>query len=153
LWSGGRLVLSYLDDLRPVTELLTPGTGEWRRQRLAGLPEHGVAHVWSLDMEEEESTGELLANTQDPLTPASFFLIEPGKAPELLKRAPRTFDADGLRVTRHDAVSIDGTKIPYFQIGPAGEAGEAPVHLYGYGGFNISQLPHYGSAIGKLWLE
>jgi prolyl oligopeptidase len=27
------------------------------------------------------------------------------------------------------------------------------VHLYGYGGFGISQLPHYDSAIGKLWLE
>ncbi len=153
LWSGGRLVLSYLDDLRPVSEVLTPGPGEWRRERLAGLPEHGVAHVWSLDMEEEESTGDLLANTQDPLTPASFCLIKPGQAPELLKRAPRTFNAEGLQVTRHDAVSIDGTRIPYFQIGPAGETGEAPVHLYGYGGFAISQLPHYDSAIGKLWLE
>lgn len=153
LWSGGRLILSYLDDLRPVTEVFTPGPGEWERERLAGLPENGVAHVWSLDMEEEESTGALLANTQDPLTPASFHLIEPGKVPELLKRAPRTFDSSGLVVTRHDAVSEDGTGIPYFQTGPAGETGEAPVHLYGYGGFNISQLPHYDSAIGKLWLE
>src|SRR5260370_38683148 len=37
--------------------------------------------------------------------------------------------------------------------GPAGETGEAPVHLTGYGGFSISVEPVYRSAIGKLWLE
>ncbi len=55
-------------------------------------------------------------------------------------------------------MSSDGVRIPYVQVGPrsetnGGETGEAPVHLYGYGGFAISQLPSYGSAIGKLWLE
>jgi prolyl oligopeptidase len=152
-WTGGKLLLSYLDDLRPVTELITPGAGEWQRERVPGLPQNGIAHVWSLDMEKEKSTGDLLANIQDPLTPASFLLIEPGRAPEVLKRAPRTFNAEGLVVSRHDAVSIDGVRIPYFQIGPTAETGEAPVHLYGYGGFGISQLPHYDAAIGKLWLE
>lgn len=152
-WSGGRLLLNYLDDLRPVAELLTPGPGEWQQEIVPGLPQNGVAHVWSLDMEEEESTGDLLANIQDPLTPASFLLIEPGRAPEVLKRAPRTFNTEGLVVSRHDAVSIDGVRIPYFQIGPTAVTGEAPVHLYGYGGFGISQLPHYDPAIGKLWLE
>jgi prolyl oligopeptidase len=152
-WSGSKLLLTYFDDLRPVAELLTPGAGEWHRESVPGLPQNGIAHVWSLDMEEEESTGDLLASIQDPLTPASFLLIEPGRAPEVLKRAPRTFNTDGMVVSRHDAVSIDGVRIPYFQIGPTAKTGEAPVHLYGYGGFGISQLPHYDSAIGKLWLE
>ena len=39
------------------------------------------------------------------------------------------------------------------QVGPRGETGDAPVHLSGYGGFGISQLPYYNSALGKLWLE
>jgi prolyl oligopeptidase len=56
-------------------------------------------------------------------------------------------------MTRHEAVSSDGTRIPYVQVGPPGETGEAPVHLYGYGGFNISMPPFYNPAIGKLWLE
>jgi prolyl oligopeptidase len=152
-WCGGRLVLSILDDLKPVFEVLRPSVGDWQRTRIAGLPEIGVAHVWSLDEREDESTGELLASTQDPLTPPSLFLIGPNGAPDLLKRAPRTFDAAGLAVTRHEAVSSDGTRIPYVQVGPPGETGDAPVHLYGYGGFAISQLASYGSAIGKLWLE
>ncbi|MBL8690622.1 MAG: S9 family peptidase [Rhodospirillaceae bacterium] len=151
-WSGGMLVLSILDNLKPVFEILTPSEG-WSRETLPGLPEIGVASVWSLDIEEEESTGDLLAATQTPTTPATLFLVERGKAPEILKRAPGTFDASGLVVTRHEAVSIDGARIPYTQVGPAKESGDAPVHMTGYGGFNISLLPYYSASIGKLWLE
>ena len=39
------------------------------------------------------------------------------------------------------------------QVGPAGETGDAPVHMTGYGGFGALELPYYSSAIGKLWLE
>ena len=152
-WSGGRLVLSILDDLKPVFEVLTPSDAGWARQRITGLPEIGVAHVWSLDVRAEESTGDLLASAQDPLTPPSLYLVPPLAAPQLLKRAPQTFDPSGSVVTRHEAISEDGTRIPYVQVGPPGETGEAPVHLSGYGGFGISQLPYYNSALGKLWLE
>src|SRR6516164_10157329 len=152
-WSGGRLVLSILDDLKPVFEVLTPSDAGWARQRISGLPDIGVAHVWSLDVRTEESNGELLASAQDPLTPPSLYLVPPLAAPQLLKRAPQTFDPSGSVVTRHEAISEDGTRIPYVQVGPPGETGEAPVHLSGYGGFGISQLPYYNSALGKLWLE
>jgi prolyl oligopeptidase len=160
-WCGGRLVLAILDDLKPVFEVLTPGAGAWQRTSIGGLPEIGVAQLWPLDEQQDESTGALLAATQDPLTPPSLFLIgpeigpeiAPDRAPALLKRAPPTFDASGLAVTRHEAVSSDGTRIPYVQVGPPGETGEAPVHLTGYGGFAISQLAYYSSAVGKLWLE
>ena len=152
-WSGGRLVLSILDDLEPVFEVLSPSDADWTRQRVTGLPDIGVAHVWSLDVRTEESTGELLASAQDPLTPPSLYLVPQLAAPQLLKRAPQTFDPAGLAVTRHEAISEDGTHIPYVQVGPAGETGAAPVHLSGYGGFGVSMLPYYNSGLGKLWLE
>jgi len=152
-WTGGRLVLSVLDDLKPVFEVLTPGETGWSRERITGLPDIGVANVWPLDVRTEESTGDLLASAQDPLTPASLFLVPPLAAPQLLKRAPQTFDPAGLVVTRHETISEDGTRIPYVQVGPAGKTGEAPVHLSGYGGFGISQLPYYNPSLGKLWLE
>ena len=152
-WSGGRLVLSILDDLRPVFELLTPSDAGWSRERVTGLPDIGVANVWPLDVRTEESNGDLLASAQDPLTPPSLFLVRPATEPELLKRAPQAFDPTGLVVARHEAVSADRMRIPYVQVGPPGETGEAPVHLYGYGGFAVSQLPYYNSAVGKLWLE
>ena len=152
-WAGNRLVISILDELRPVFEVWTPTANGWTPGKLPGLPEIGVADVWRLDAEKAESNGDLLANVQDPVTPASLMLIEGVNAPIVLKRAPRTFFADGLVVTQHEAVSIDGERIPYVQTGPAALTGEAPVHLNAYGGFGISERPYYRSAIGKLWLE
>lgn len=152
-WCGARLVLSILDDLKPVFEVLSPSAGEWLREVIAGLPDLGAAHVWPIDIYPEESNGDLLAAAHDPLTPPSLYLVEPRAATQLLKRAPEAFDATGLVATRHEAVSSDGTRIPYTQVGPKVETGDAPVHLYGYGGFGISMLPFYHPAIGKLWLE
>jgi prolyl oligopeptidase len=152
-WSGGRLVLSILDNLKPVFEVLTPSAAGWARQRVTGLPDIGVADVWPLDVRTEESNGELLASAQEPLAPPSLYLVPPLAAPQLLKRAPQTFDPAGLAVTRHEAISEDGTRVPYVQVGPPGETGAAPVHLSGYGGFGIAMLPSYNSALGKLWLE
>jgi prolyl oligopeptidase len=96
----------------------------------------------------------MLAMAQDPLTPPTLLLTYPDLAtPEILKRTPPAFDATGLTVTRHEAVSSDGERIPYVVTGPPGATGEAPVHLSGYGGFAISRLPGYGITTGKLWLE
>jgi prolyl oligopeptidase len=152
-WSSGKLVLSILDELKPVYEVLAPSNLGWSRTSLPGLPEIGVVDVWRLDNEESESNGDLLVNAQDPLNPSSLTLLQGMQTPMLLKRAPRTFTADGLVVTQHEAVSIDGERIPYVQTGPAGETGDAPVHLTGYGGFGVSSRPYYNSMIGKLWLE
>ena len=152
-WAGGSLLISILDDLKPRHDRATPSTGGWTVSQVEGLPDTGEASVWRLDMEQEESNGDLLALVQDPLTPPQLFLMPSGKAPELLRRAPQTFGAEGLSVSRHDAISTDGERIPYFQIGPTEPAGNAPVHLTGYGGFAVPSLPCYNSAIGKLWLE
>jgi prolyl oligopeptidase len=152
-WSDGQLVVSILDELKPVFDVLTPSAQGWARAKLSGLPEIGVVNVWRFDNEESESNGDLLANVQDPITPSTMTLIERGKSPAVLKRAPRTFNADGLVVARHEAVSIDGERIPYVQVGPTRETGDAPVHMTGYGGFGLPKLPYYSSAIGKLWLE
>ena len=152
-WSAGKLVLSILDELKSVFDVLTPSITGWARTSLAGLPGIGLVNVWRLDSHESESNGDLLASIQDPLTPPSLSLIEGFATPALLKRAPSTFATDGLVITQHEAISIDGERIPYVQTGPETETGDAPVHLNAYGGFGLSVRPYYNSAIGKLWLE
>jgi prolyl oligopeptidase len=152
-WCNGRLVLSILDRLQPVFEVLTPSAGGWARATLPGIPRIGVASVWPLDAEASESNGDLIADVQNPLTPATVMLVERDRFPAILKRAPHNFSADGHVVTRHEARSVDGERIPYVQVGPARETGDAPVHMTGYGGFRSSNLPYYRSSIGKLWLE
>jgi prolyl oligopeptidase len=151
-WTAGRLILSISDNLDPVFEVVTPGP-DWTRTTLAGLPPIGVVDVWPIDIEAAEADGTLLASAQDPLTPSALMLIAPGKAPTVLKRSPPNFAVDGLVVTRHEAVSVDGERIPYVQTGPVGETGDAPVYMTGYGGFGIASRPYYNSSIGKLWLE
>jgi prolyl oligopeptidase len=151
-WAAGRLVLSVLDDLRPVFLTLAPP--DWQSAPLSGLPAIGTVHAWRLDTEPDESDGALLAATQDPVTPPSLSMTSATlAAPEILKRLPPAFDASGVVVTRHEAVSSDGERIPYVMSGPPGETGEAPVHLTAYGGFAVSSLPTYRIAAGKLWLE
>ena len=151
-WVGGALLISVLDELRPVFLLAEPGA--WAVRELAGLPQTGTAHVWGLDAEPMEADGTMLAMVQDPLTPPTLLLVPPAPAaPAILKRTPPAFDASGLVVTRHEAISSDGERIPYTQSGPPGETGDAPVHMTGYGGFRIASLPSYALRTGKLWLE
>ena len=152
-WSGGRLFLSVLDNLKPVFKVMTPTDEGWSQTVLPGLPEIGVVNVSRLDLDVTEGNGELLVNAQDPITPPSLSMIEPGAAPSLLRSAPEAFDASGLTVSQHEAVSGDGTRVPYVMVGPESMTGDVPVHLSGYGGFRISNLPHYKPSIGKLWLE
>ncbi len=153
-WAGGRFVQPVLDDLVPVFELFTPGDAGWSRERIAGVPSVATARVGRLDADPGDSNGDLLLDLEGPLTPPSLLLIEPGAAPALLKREGAAFEAEGLVARRHEALADDGTRIPYFQVGPADEdSGRAPVHLHGYGGFEVAELPVYRKGIGKLWLE
>ena len=71
---------------------------------------------------------------------------------EVLRRAPERFDAEGVVVTQHAAVSEDGTRVPYFQVGRP-SAAPAPTMLYGYGGFEVSLGVDYLPVVGKTWLE
>jgi prolyl oligopeptidase len=151
-WVAERLVLSVLDDLRPVFLSLTPD--RWQATPISGIPSIGTVNAWRLDIEDDESDGSILAVAQDPVTPPSLLLTGEGlAAPVVLKRLSPAFDATGVVVTRHEAISSDGERIPYVMSGPPGETGEAPVHLTAYGGFAISWLPTYRIATGKLWLE
>ena len=152
-WSGPKLILSILDDLAPAFECWSPSKQGWERSKQPDLPKIAAANLWPLDVEPVESTGDLIGTVQTPITPPTFTLFSSDKAPEVLKRAPTTFDSRGLHVSRHEALSIDGERIPYVQVGPMEPNGNEPVHLSGYGGFRSSQLPYYRASIGKLWLE
>jgi prolyl oligopeptidase len=153
-WSNGRLVVGALDDLRPAFAVFIPETDGWIRRAVPGLPTVGSVSVWPFDAESEEADGELLAVVQDPVTPPTLLAIPPAlSSPTVLRTMPAAFDANGVKMTRHEAVSADGTRIPYVQVGPAGETGDAPVHMSAYGGFKVSVLPTYQTVLGKLWLE
>ncbi len=158
VFANGRLFLGILDELQPRFEVWTPpasrgATSGWTKSQPPAMPDSGVVSVTGLDSPWSEGDGTLVMTSEDPLTPPTLSLIEVGRAPQIMKQASRAFDATGLVVTQHQAISIDGERIPYTQVGPVKESGNAPVHMNGYGGFEVTQQPYYSSLLGKLWLE
>lgn len=91
-------------------------------------------------------------------TPTTLVLLELDTSgavgsTRVVRQAPALFDATGIEVSQHFATSPDGTRVPYFQVGRPGGNPTAPTLLYGYGGFEVSLLPHYAPGVGRALLE
>jgi len=146
------VIVNELDNVRNKLYVLTPESdGTWSRVPLAA-PEFGTI---SAQAAEPESDDYFLTVT-DFLTPSSYYSGTLGNADRtLLKQLPAYFNAEGLEVSQHEAVSKDGTRVPYFQVARKGLVadGTNPTILYGYGGFEISETPYYSGGIGAAWLE
>ncbi|MDP8917934.1 MAG: prolyl oligopeptidase family serine peptidase [Pseudomonadota bacterium] len=147
-----RLVFTVLDNLASQIWLATPGT-PWKLERLEGLPEAAAVHAMALDSSQFEKTDEFLLTISSYVEPTKLALVKEDRRIEVLKETPAAFDASAVEVTRHEAVSVDGERIPYYQIGPKNQTGPRPTVLYGYGGFSVSMTPGYLGGIGKTWLE
>jgi prolyl oligopeptidase len=90
------------------------------------------------------------------LSPNTLYLADlVANTAESIKSMPARFDASTAIVEQFEAVSADGTKVPYFVVRPRDLAfdGNAPTLLYGYGGFQVSMTPAYSGALGKSWVE
>jgi prolyl oligopeptidase len=149
------LYLVILRDVRGVVLALRPPLGgadpAWSCRELE-LPALGQVDLASVN---PHSRGAVVVHTGF-LTPNAFYFTcgEDTKPEPLRAEAPR-FDASGLEVSQNWTTSRDGTRIPYFVVGPKGSPrhGTAPTILTGYGGFRISRLPDYDPVRGRLWLE
>jgi len=145
------LVVALYENVKGAAYVYRPSAKGWTRTRLA-LPANASVALGS----SAQASDRILATVNGYLTPTSFWLADAatGEA-ELLKSAPARFDASRHLVEQFEAVSKDGTKVPYFVVRPKDLAhdGQAPTLLYGYGGFQVSMLPSYSGTVGKLWLE
>lgn len=158
--AGDAVAINTLDDVRSNLLLARHREGGWRVEPAGGLPALQTFDVQRLraddaDGDEERERETFIVSTQSPIAPPALRLLRPGEAAAALKAAAARFDATGLTLTQHHAVSVDGRKIPYFQVGRAGMAcdGSNACLMTGYGGFQIPLLPRYVASYGKLWLE
>lgn len=146
------LILNELDNVRSKAYALKRDNGQWARSQLP-TPDFGSVRVRGVDADESD---DFFMTTNDFLTPSSLYLGTIGRAgQEKLKSLPVFFTTDGLQINQYEAVSKDGTRVPYFLVGKKEIAlnGKNPTLLYGYGGFAISLLPNYSASIGAAWLE
>ncbi|MDP8915705.1 MAG: prolyl oligopeptidase family serine peptidase, partial [Pseudomonadota bacterium] len=128
-----------------------PNGGKWTRRAL-DLPKNATISLGSAsDMDDK-----VFLNVTNYLTPTTLYLADAATGRvEKVKTSPARFNASTHTVEQFEATSSDGTKIPYFVVRPktAKMDGSNPTLLYGYGGYQVSQLPGYSPTMGKLWLE
>jgi prolyl oligopeptidase len=93
---------------------------------------------------------------EDYLTPDTLYALENSATrTRPVRSLPSQFDASRFVSEQFEAVSRDGTRVPYFVIRPRDMQfnGENATLVYGYGGFQVSNTPGYSPNVGKLWLE
>ena len=146
------LVLNVLEDVKNRLYVMTPTAGGWDKRPLKGAPAIGTVSLRAVDADQ---SNDYWLTTTGYLTPTtlSYGSLDSDEEPEVVKQLTPQFDAEGLEVTQHFAVSEDGTRVPYFMIA----RGDVPVDhsnptlLYGYGGFEISLTPSYNASVGRAW--
>jgi prolyl oligopeptidase len=160
--AGNTVAFKVLDNVRSRILLARHHNAAWRVEPVIGLPGMETVDFYRLVEDDIDWLGAqghegetFVIASQSSITPPTLWLARPGQAAEMLKQAPARFDATGLVITQHHAVSVDGEQIPYFQVCRADLPldGSHVCLLTGYGGFQIASLPYYAVSVGKLWLE
>ncbi|MCM2282132.1 MAG: prolyl oligopeptidase family serine peptidase [Bdellovibrionaceae bacterium] len=109
-------------------------------------------------MSSDSKDNVVLALYESFLTPPQLLLGQDGNGKfdvQVLRTIPERFRGQDLVSEQREAVSADGTRIPYFIVRHKNTKmdGQTPTILYGYGGFEVSMTPFYLGATGKIWLE
>ncbi|CAN7345105.1 prolyl oligopeptidase family serine peptidase [Massilia sp. LjRoot122] len=146
------LLLTVLDMVtNRIVELRRQGAG-WQ-SRDVDLPAMGALDTWAFDA---VASHRYFLTVTGFTEPTALYLMEAGRDErEQLKAMPAFFDAQGLQVHQFEALSRDGTRVPYFTVMQRDTRldGDNPAVLYGYGGFEVSLKPNYGAISGAAWLE
>lgn len=147
-----RLIVTTLDHVQGRAYVYAPGAHGWTRQRL-DVPDNMTVDVVTASRQNDR----FFLSTAGFLTPTTLWMGDAAAGTGLTatKTAPTLFDASNDVVEQMEAVSKDGTKVPYFIVHPKAMKldGNNPTVLDAYGGFEVSETPSYSGNIGKLWLE
>jgi prolyl oligopeptidase len=146
------LLVTELDDVKGRAYVYTPGEAQqWSRRALA-LPDYASVDIIDTDLHSDRA----FLQVTGFLTPSALWLADLAREKlAVVKTLPARFDASRHTVEQLEAVSKDGTRIPYFIV-HARESrrdGTTPTLLTAYGGFQVSETPYYSASIGKLWLD
>lgn len=97
----------------------------------------------------------LFATYESFLNPPSLLMSDKDARIREVRALPPRFRATDLIQEQLEAISADGTRVPYFVVRRKNIPldGSTPTVLYGYGGFEVSLTPFYLGATGKVWVE
>jgi prolyl oligopeptidase len=146
-----RLVAAIYDNVRGGLVSFAPTGDSWTATKIPTAANSSVGVSTASDVNDAFYYG-----VEGFLAPSHLWRADAATGAQAdIKDLPARFDASGDTVDQYEATSTDGTKIPYFVVHPKGMKvdGSNPTILNAYGGFQVSMLPAYSGAIGKLWLE
>ena len=124
---------------------------DWSTTTIA-LPENGSVGMAGSSPTESQA----FAVFEDFLTPSTLYTLDNrATRARALRSLPAQFDASPYVSEQYEAVSRDGTRVPYFVLRRRDMPfnGQNPTLLYAYGGFQASYTPAYSPNVGKLWLD
>ena len=146
------LILATLAHVQQRAYVYTLGSdGNWTRKRLP-VPDNLTIDSGTASRTDDR----FFLGLQGFLTPPALWLGDAADGSfSLAKSQKAQFDASSDLVEQLEAISKDGTKIPYFVVRPKNMRydGSNATLLTAYGGFQISNTPYYSPVTGKLWLE
>ncbi len=148
------LLVSTLDNVRGRAWVYAPQAGGGWNVRKLDLPDNLTVGFGATDMKSNLA----FVSASGFLTPSKLYLTDvgaSGNALSVAKSLAAKFDASGDVVEQREAISTDGTRIPYFVVHRKDITldGNTPTLMTAYGGFQASETPYYSGAQGKLWLE
>ena len=123
----------------------------WATTTIA-LPENGSVTMAGSSPTESQA----FAVFEDYLTPDTLYALDQrATRARSLRSLPAQFDSSPYISEQFEAVSADGTRVPYFVLHRRDMPlnGQNPTLLYAYGGFQVSNTPAYSPNVGKLWLD
>ncbi|HET9392567.1 MAG TPA: prolyl oligopeptidase family serine peptidase [Candidatus Rubrimentiphilum sp.] len=145
------LILTVYQNVRGRALIYSPAGAGWSVRALK-IPDMSSVGVTDSNLQNDG----IFFSVQSFLRPTTLYYgnASTGSVAEV-KSLPARFNASMDVVEQHEAVSRDGTKVPYFLVRPKNMAfnGRNPTVLTAYGGFLISSTPSYSGTVGKLWLE
>jgi prolyl oligopeptidase len=145
---AGKVISQYLEDAHSVVRV-SKLTGEQLYE--VKLPGYGQAAGFLGTLEDTET----FFSYTDFLTPTSISRLDVNTGEVSLFRAPE-YPADTQAFVTEQVFykSKDGTRVPMFIVRKRDfvKDGQAPLMLYGYGGFNIAQQPAFSTPV-LVWLE
>ncbi len=142
------VIIHTLDNVTGRLSIWQCTQGQWEQIETPRLPEGTIELVdqpWGGDV--------IYIAASDFATPLTLYCLDLHLM-ELcvMRRQPEQFNASELQIQQYWCSSQDGTNIPYYHIG-SHPTPTTPTIVYAYGGFGISELPHYLGIMGKHWLN
>lgn len=145
---GGKIVANYIEDAKSKVEVYDIN-GEKTNQ--INFPTHGQFNGINGNLEDSLAFYSFSSFTVPTIV--YKYNVNTNKSSELFKPAIN-FKFDDYETKQVFYKSKDETEVPMFIVCKKGTVldGKNPTLLYGYGGFNVSLLPHF-SVDRLLWLE